>query len=60
MLKVPLFCSEEVVEIGVVLVVVTKGVMVVGGVASVELPDVVGVVVKVVGVASSSVGQSYS
>ena len=60
MLKVPLFCSEEVVEIGVVLVVVTKGVMVVGGVASVELPDVVGVVFEVVGVASSSVGQSYS
>ena len=40
--------------------VVTKGVMVVGGVASVELPDVVGVVFEVVGVASSSVGQSYS
>ena len=60
MLKVPLFRPEEVVEVGVVLVVVTKGVMVVGGVASVELPDVVGVVVKVVGVASSSVGQSYS
>ena len=60
MLEVPLLLSEEVVEIGVVLVVVTKGVMVVGGVASVELPDVVGVVVKVVGVASSSVGQSYS
>ena len=60
MLKVPLFLSEEVVEIGVVLVVVTKGVMVVGGVTSVELPDVVGVVFEVVGEASSSVGQSYS
>ena len=40
--------------------VVTKGVMVVGGVASVELPNVARVVVKVVGEASSSVGQSYS
>lgn len=40
--------------------VVAKGVMVVGGVASVELPDVAGEVLKVVGVALPSVGQSYS
>ena len=40
--------------------VVSKGVMVVRGVASVELPDVARVVFEVVGVASSSVGQSYS
>ena len=44
-----------------VLVVVAKGVIVEGGVASsVELPDVAEVVLEVVGVASSSVGQSYS
>ena len=43
-----------------VLVVVTKGVMVVGGVSSVDLLDVARVIFEVVGVASSSVGQSYS
>ena len=57
---VPLLLSAEVVVVGVVFVVVAKGVIVVGGVALVELPDVAGVVFAVVGVASSSVGQSYS
>ena len=59
MLEVPFFLSE-VVDVSVVLVVVTKGVMVVGGVSSVDLLDVARVIFEVVGVASSSVGQSYS